>query len=75
MEDTNTMIYASIDNFDHNEDTLDGKTTTHAMAYVLYMYQRCEVVSDDGGQIPRSRHKALDVTEYTESMARYAKPH
>ncbi len=71
--DIRTMIDAAIDNFDQNEDTLDGKTTTHAMAAVLY--QRCEVVTADGG-IPRSKQKALDVTEYTEeAIMKYAKPH
>ncbi|XP_036404513.1 uncharacterized protein LOC118791308 [Megalops cyprinoides] len=30
------MINAAIDNFDQNEDTLDGKQTTHVMATVIY---------------------------------------
>ena len=30
------MVDAAIDNFDQNEETLDGKKTTHAMATVVY---------------------------------------
>ena len=32
----NCQIDAAIDNFDQNEETLDGKLTTHALAAVLY---------------------------------------
>ena len=34
------MIDAAIDNFDQNEETLDGKSTTHAIAKVIY--QHCD---------------------------------
>ena len=72
MEDANTMIDAAIDNFEQNEDTLDGKTTMHSMAAVLY--QRCEVVSDDE-RLPRCPQKVLDLSEYTEEpLRRYQKP-
>ena len=30
------IVDAAIDNFDQNEDTLDGKHITHAMATVVY---------------------------------------
>ncbi|CAG9762726.1 unnamed protein product [Ceutorhynchus assimilis] len=30
------LIHASIDNFDLNEETLDGKATTHSMAMVIF---------------------------------------
>ena len=30
------LFDAAIDNFDQNEETLDGKSTTHAMAAVIY---------------------------------------
>lgn len=30
------IVDAAIDNFDQNEDTLDGKHTTHAMASVVF---------------------------------------
>ena len=36
---------AAIDNFDQNEKTLDGKSTTHAMAAVVY--KRCAVNHTD----------------------------
>ena len=40
MIDVNDMddvlFNAAIDNFDRNENTLDGKSTTHAMVGVLY---------------------------------------
>ena len=67
IEDTNTMIGAIVDNFDQNEDTLNGKTTTHSMAAALY--QRCEVVID-------YERLPLDFSEYTEEpLRRYEKPH
>ena len=63
---------AAIDNFDQNEETLDGKTTTHSMAAVLY--QRCGALNDDES-IPRTGKKVLDVTEYTEGpLHLYTKP-
>jgi len=31
-----TIVDAVIDNFDRNEETIDGKNTAHAMAIVLY---------------------------------------
>ena len=67
MEDANTMIDAAIDNFDPNKDMLDGKTTTHSIAVVLY--QRCEVISDDE-HLPRCPQKILDLGEYTEEPLR-----
>ena len=33
-----TSLHAAIDNFDQNEETLDGKSTTHAMTMVVYQY-------------------------------------
>lgn len=72
LANADTFVDAAIDNFDQNEETLDGKTTTHSMAAVLY--QRCGTLNDDEN-IPRTRKKALDVTEYTEEpLHRYAKP-
>lgn len=39
------MIDAAIDNFDQNENTLDGEATTHALTAVIH--KRCpEVVSE-----------------------------
>ena len=45
------QIDAAIDNFDQNEETLDGKSTTHAMAAVVYM--RCAVNHTDEHMLPR----------------------
>ena len=59
-DDTDTFIDAAIDNFDLNEDSLDGKRTTHAMATVVY--QRCGG-SEGCDTIPRTKtifkHKRL----------------
>ena len=32
------FLHAAIDNFDQNEETLDGKSTTRAMAKVIYQH-------------------------------------
>ena len=46
--DTNTFVDAAIDNFDLNEDSLDGKRTTHALAIVIYQqcggYEGCGMI-------------------------------
>ena len=71
--DLTTIVDSAIDNFDQNEDTLDGKCSTHSMAIVLY--QRTAAPEDIKG-IPRTSSKALDVSEYEEpSLKRYVKPH
>ena len=44
------VIDAAIDNFDQNEATLDGKSTTHAMAAVLF---HRDVTQRDDQSIPR----------------------
>ena len=41
----NTFVRAVIDNFDQNENTLDVKTMTHAMAVVLH--ERCKLPDDE----------------------------
>ena len=58
LANADTFVDAAIDNFDQNEETLDGKTTAHSMAAVLYL--------NDDESTPRTGKKALDVTEYTE---------
>lgn len=50
------LVDAAIDNFDRNEDTLDGKSSTHAMAGVLYRRSKDEVQSQ---RIPRINKKSL----------------
>lgn len=72
VNDTCTFVDAAIDNFDLNEDSLDGKRTTHAMASVIY--QRC---GGSGGceSFPRTGKKSLSVAEYNEEqLKRYNKP-
>lgn len=44
-ENLDSIVDAAIDNFDQNEETIDGKRTTHAMAIVLY--QRSPVSHDN----------------------------
>ena len=57
---SNTLIDAAIDNFNKNEETLDGKSTTHAMAAVLY--KRCAIDSMDC-IIPRLCKKSMSATD------------
>ena len=71
LANADTFVDAAIDNFDQNEGTLYGKTTTHSMAAVFY--QRCGTNDDESR--PQTMKKALDVTEYTEEpLHRYTKP-
>lgn len=70
--DAQTIVDAAIDNFDQNEETLDGKSTTHCMAAVLY--QRSSNTSAVEG-IPRSRNRSIDISTYEEqSLDLYKKP-
>lgn len=57
----------AIDNFDQNEATLDGKSTTHAMATVLF-YRG--VTQPDGEPISRASIKSLSGSEADE-LQRY----
>lgn len=71
-DDVQTIVDAAIDNFDQNEETLDGKSTTHCMAAVLY--QRSANTVEVPG-IPRSKSRSLDVSNYDEgSIHMYKKP-
>lgn len=36
VDESKKYIYASMDNFDLNEESLDGKSTTHSMAIVVF---------------------------------------
>ena len=68
-----SIVDAAIDNFDANEDTLDGKSSTHSMATVLY--QRSAEISPGTG-ICRSSSRSLDISKYNEpSIQPYGKPH
>ena len=54
------VIDAAIDNFDQNEATLDGKSTTHAMAAVLF---HRDVTQCDDQSIPRLLMKSLSASD------------
>ena len=71
-DDTDTFVDAAIDNFDLNEDSLDGKRTTHAMATVVY--QRCGG-SEGYDTIPRTKQNSLNINDYNEETIKwYNKP-
>lgn len=53
------VVDAAIDNFDQNEATLDGKSTTHAMAAVLFHRGITEHDNGEGEGIPRLPRKSL----------------
>ena len=72
-DDLNSIIDAAIDNFDQNEETLDGLSTTHSMATVLY--QRT-ASSGNTNKIPRSQRKSLQPCRYIdEPLSIFNKPH
>jgi len=59
------MVDAAIDNFDQNEETLDGKSTTHALAAVVY--QRCGPNQEAQSGIRRVNQKCLkDIADVEE---------
>ena len=67
-----SIVDVAIDNFDQNEETIDGKRTTHAMAIVLY--QRSPV-SRELSSIPCTKQKSLDTAQYKEQQIQvYRKP-
>ena len=60
-ENLGTTVDAAIDDFDQNEETIDGKRTAHAMAIVLY--QRCPVTHETSS-IACMKQKSLDTVQY-----------
>ena len=52
-----SQIDGAIDNFDQNEQTLDGKSTTHAMASVIF--SRFKQPKQDGTPLQRISQKAI----------------
>ena len=71
-ENVRTTVDAAIDNFDQNEQTIDGKNTTHSMAVVLY--QRTHK-PEETHCIPRTK-KTLDAQSCDEdTIQRYNKSH
>ena len=57
VTDIASYIDAAIDNFDQNEETLDGKNTTHAMASVVFQGMEAPVAND----IPRLTNALLEL--------------
>lgn len=53
------IVDAAIDNFDQNEATLDGKSTTHAMAAVLFYRGEIQPINSEDQGIPRLPRKSL----------------
>jgi hypothetical protein len=62
------MVDAAIDNFDQNEETLDGKLTTHALAAVVY--QRCLPSPQKQSGITRVNQKSLKDVSITDDLQR-----
>lgn len=62
------IIDAAIDNFDKNEDTLDGKATTHAMAAVVY--KRGQALTEEMSQLPRIQQKTLRIDQDDDILLR-----
>lgn len=72
-DDVFSIVDAAIDNFDQNEETLDGRSTTHSMAAVLYQRTRTKDVMPG---IPKSKSRALDASQYVEDkISFFSKPH
>ena len=71
-DDTCTFVDAAIDNFNLNEDSLDGERTTHALGTVIY--QQCGG-SEGCDTIPHTKQKSLSMNNYIEeTIKRYNKP-
>jgi hypothetical protein len=62
-QDDVIQIDAAIDNFDQNEEKLDGKSTTHAMAAVIYKRNIVQPLPEP--PIPRVKQKTIrhDINE------------
>ena len=59
----NSIVDAAIDNFDQNEETINGKNTTHVMAIVLY--QRID--SPHETTIEKTGNRTLNLEVYDET--------
>ncbi|KAF3859803.1 hypothetical protein F7725_000058 [Dissostichus mawsoni] len=69
------MIDAAIDNFDQNEETLDGKHTTHSMATVIYRRGQTTTEPQRLARIPQKTLSALNNYDVDgEELHRYSKP-
>ena len=64
------MIDAAIDNFDQNEDTLDGKNTTHSMAIVVYRRGDVDTAHNPIQRIPARSLTALDSCDLDNEVQR-----
>ncbi|KAJ4928896.1 hypothetical protein JOQ06_004518 [Pogonophryne albipinna] len=69
------IIDAAIDNFDQDEETLDGKNTTHSMAIVVYRRGDVATAHNPIPRIPERSLHALDSCDLeNEEVQRYIKP-
>ena len=59
-----TFLHAAIDNFDQNEETLDEKSTTHAMAMVVYIANGSLEYNID-----RTKAKSIDIANIGDNSA------
>jgi hypothetical protein len=69
-----TYVDAAIDNFDQNEETVDGKNTTHSLATVLFQ-RTASSTNNEENPIPRLSKKALSTSDYELKIRRYRPPH
>ncbi|KAJ4939568.1 hypothetical protein JOQ06_029013 [Pogonophryne albipinna] len=69
------IVDAAIDNFDQNEDTLDGKQTTHAMASVVYRRGHVSTAYECLARVPERSLSTLNTADLNgEKLHRYIKP-
>lgn len=75
-DEKRNYIHASIDNFDLNEDTIDGKNTTHCMAMVVFQNHSTDQTFFYEN-IPREGAYSLGMEElhtFTQPILKYRKP-
>jgi hypothetical protein len=74
-QDDQNYIHASIDNFDLNEEAIDGKNTTHSMAWVFFQEKLDSSTPND--EIPKISEYSLkaDTLEMSfQNIEKYYKP-
>lgn len=70
------FVHASIDNFDQNEETLDGKGTTHSLAMVLFQKSNSLFEDTTFKRNTKRSLQELDVDNSTlhQNIVNYQKP-
>jgi hypothetical protein len=56
------IIFGAADNWDHNEHTIDGKRTTHAMTSIL-LQPTLDIARDHEQRIQRATERSLDINK------------